>query len=131
MEVGKVNQHMQKTWFLASMMLILVLLSAQPVSVEAGVISPGEIDLTLSQELFLKGWMKGKPVVITFDLGEEYYSDVNVAVHIAHWKNPHAVWSYDFEGSLDGLDYDLTITIGGRRRPAGFYDIKVHITSLP
>ena len=122
---------MQKTWFLASMMLILVLLSAQPVSVEAGVISPGEINLTRSQELFLKGWMKGKPVVITFDLGEEYYSDVNVTVHIAHWKNPHAVWSYDFIDSLDGSNYDLTITIGGRRRPAGFYDIEVHITSLP
>lgn len=120
---------MQKTWFLASMMLILVLLSAQPVNVEAGVISD-EIDLALSQELFLKGWMKGEPVVITFDLGEEYYSDVNVVVHIAHRKNPHAIWSLEFPDSLDGSDYDLTITIGGRRRPAGFYDIEVYITSL-
>ena len=121
---------MQKTWFLASMMLILVLLSAQPVSVEAGEM-PVEIDIARSQDLFLKGWMKGEPVVITFDLGEEYDSDVNVEVHIAHWKNPHAVWSYDFTDSLDGPDYDLTITIGGRRRPAGFYHIEVHITSLP
>ena len=121
---------MQKTWFLASMMLILVLLSVQPVSAEGGVIT-GEIDLILSQELFLKGWMKGEPVVITYDLGEGYYSDVNVVVHIAHWKNPHAVWSYDFADVLDGSYYDLTITIGGRRRPAGFYHIEVHITSLP
>jgi hypothetical protein len=122
---------MKKTWFLASMMLILVLLSAQPVSVEAVTTPPAEINLIRSQELFLKGWMKGKPVVITFDLGEEYYSDVNVVVHIEHWKSPHAVWSYDFTDSLDGADYDLTITTGGRRRPAGFYYIEVHITSLP
>jgi hypothetical protein len=121
---------MQKTWLLASMMLILVLLSAQPVSVKAGEM-PDEINLNLSEKLFLKGWMKRKPVVITFDLGEEYYSDVNVVVHIEHWKNPHAVWSYEDTGSLDGSEYDLTITIGGRRRPAGFYYIEVHVTSLP
>lgn len=86
-------------------------------------IEPEEIDITIEETIFVKGYMKRG---LIFTLGGWYDGDVNVKATFTHLRSG-CVFDFNFDDTLYGLVYIFPMM---KKMPAGLYDIEVRIMSL-
>jgi hypothetical protein len=115
----------QRTLSVIGLFALLLIGTAAMGNLVAGYeMEPDAIDITIERvSFFVKGYMKHG---LTFDLGAEYYSDVNVDATFTHFRSGR-VFAFDFEDTLNGQWYTFPDM---KKMPSGLYHIVIHITSV-